>query len=232
MQTNSEFFTTGAENFYLTDTINDDRFATPGSQYILRLIKGRYLEDYSQVKGLKVLDVGCGSGFDLVTIHRLGWEPYGCEISEKIVQHALERTAKFGFNPTIKVGDNQNLPYPDNFFDMLWSNNVMHYLDSEQAVEEALAEYSRVLKPGGRVLFQTTHPRNWLLKDAKPLGGSLMRVNYPSDFRHDEIFYVFQDEDQLHRLFAPHFKDLKTGLNVVELFAKCLRNWVLTGVKS
>ena len=232
MQASGQAFTAKAESHYRNDLPNQGRITTPGSQYLLKLIKGGYLEDFSRAGRLKVLDVGCGGGFDLVTIERLGWEAYGCEISQKIVEHAKANAARFGCSPIVEKGENQRIPFESDFFDMLWSNQVIHYLDSRGAVREALAEYARVLKPSGRIILQTTHPDNWLLTGALPQGGNLWKLQCPSDFRHGEIFHVFKDEADLKDALAPYFRDLKVGMNVLEFFEKTLKQWIITGVKS
>jgi SAM-dependent methyltransferase len=230
MQSSAATFIPKMENHYSNDVMNQKRLTTPGSQYLLRLLRGGYLGDYASRQDLKVLDVGCGSGFDLVTIERLGWQSYGCDISQSIVDYAAENAAKFGCHPELKVGDNQKLPFEGDFFDILLSNNVIHYLDSAETISEAIAEYARVLKPGGRLFLQTGHPENWLLKGAQPLGGHLFRVKNQEDFRDEEVLFVFETREMIEEFFSPHFRDLQIGFNSQEYFTKCLKHWVISAL--
>jgi SAM-dependent methyltransferase len=228
MQSSAATFIPKMETHYNSDVMNRERLTTPGSQYLLRLLRGGYLGDYTSLEDLKVLDVGCGSGFDLVTIERLGWQAYGCDISQSIINYAAANAAKFGCHPKLKVGENQHLPFEDVQFDILLSNNVIHYLDSADAITEALAEYARVLKPGGRLFLQTGHPENWLLEGALPLGGHLFQVKNQQDFRHEEVLFVFESREMIDEFFSSFFKDLQIGFNCQEYFSKCLKHWVIT----
>ncbi len=51
---------------------------------------------------------------------------------------------------TFRVGDAEELPFGDSSFDLVHSKDSLHHMD---APERALAEYRRVLKPGGNVLI-------------------------------------------------------------------------------
>ena len=227
----SATFVAKQEGHYQSDSLNRDRLATPGSQYVMQLLRGGYLEDYSQRQGLKALDVGCGTGYNLVSFALLGWEAYGCEISPEIVEYARANTARFGCRPHIVVGENQDLPFPDAEFDFLLSENVIHYVDSRQGLLAGLAEYARVLKPGGRLLLQTCHPDNWILAGSRRLAANLYLLRRNDDFRDQEVFYVFQDEQELRRDLAPHFRELRIGVNCQEFFRKRIVNWVVTGLR-
>ncbi len=228
----SQEYIKNQQTYYHEDINNTNRIASPGSQYIIQLLKGRYLGDYSNVSGMRVLDVGCGSGFNLVSFSMMGWETYGCEISQDIASFAHGNVKKYGYGAEVVVGENQNIPYPDGYFDLLLSSNVIHYANSEKKISRSIKEYARVLRAGGRVLVMTTHPENWILHNSYKLDDHLYRINCPSDFRNEELFFVFQDQKDLESYFETFFVEIMSGENQTYLFSKCLKNFVLTGLKK
>jgi len=99
-----------------------------------------------------VLDVGCGEGqiarlAQYVGASRVvGIDPTWAQLSV-----AVER----GGEPTYCRGVADSLPFPSDAFDAVVACLVFEHID---AVDVALAEVGRVLKPGGRFLFFLNHP--------------------------------------------------------------------------
>jgi ubiquinone/menaquinone biosynthesis C-methylase UbiE len=90
-----------------------------------------------------LLDSGCGDG----GVARLLRERVGT-----VVAIDIERQATWQDGPrlTFCVADAEELPYEDGAFDLVHSKDSLHHMDSP---ERALAEYRRVLKPGGTALI-------------------------------------------------------------------------------
>jgi ubiquinone/menaquinone biosynthesis C-methylase UbiE len=84
------------------------------------------------VKGKKVVDIGCGYGRNRSIVEAAGGEWIGVEPFE-------------GGAHTV-VGDAENLPFPDNTFDIAIMDAVLEHIPN---VAEAFKEVARVLKPGG-----------------------------------------------------------------------------------
>lgn len=104
--------------------------------------------------GEVVLDLGCGAGLDLYFYAKAAGENgrvYGLDISEDMVNKAKANMEAAGIkNAEIKCGHSDNLPFQDNFFDVVASNGIYNLSpDKEKVMREAL----RVLKPGGRTVF-------------------------------------------------------------------------------
>jgi 2-polyprenyl-3-methyl-5-hydroxy-6-metoxy-1,4-benzoquinol methylase len=92
--------------------------------------------------GQRLLDVGCGTGEQLLAMARRGYEVAGLDGSAEMLQHA--RAANPGV--TLELGDVEHLPYADGSFDVALCVEVLRYLPQEAPV---LREMARVLKPGG-----------------------------------------------------------------------------------
>ena len=104
--------------------------------------------------GLRVLDAGCGSGIYAGLLTDRGARVTGIDESAAMVEHARRRLA--GRGAELRVADlRAPLPFADGSFDGIVSALVLHYL-RDWAVP--LAEFRRVLRPGGWLAFSTHHP--------------------------------------------------------------------------
>lgn len=113
-------------------------------KHVVSALKNALLSRDSAV----ILDAGCGTGGMLQHLREAhpGWDLHGLDFSAL----ALEHTKKRGFNHLIQ-GSVDAIPSPDASFDAIVSLDVLYH----QAVDEAraLSEFSRILKPGGRLIL-------------------------------------------------------------------------------
>jgi SAM-dependent methyltransferase len=211
------------------DRHNRTRFASPGSQYIIQLLKGGYLgEDLAEGRGRKALDVGCGNGFNCVSLGLMGWHAHGVDISERILKAARVNLGRFAVDADLQVGENSALPYDTATFDLLLSINVIHYAARDVDVKKAIAEYARVMKPGATLVLLTNHPRNWILKGAERRSGHIQICRRQDDFRFGEPLFVFEDARMLRSWFAPLFNNIRVGSNQQFFIGRTIRHFVLT----
>lgn len=96
-----------------------------------------------------ILDVGCGTGVNLIEAAR--WfgparALCGVDIAPGMVARARVKTAAAGLPAVFAVADAQRLPFPDQSFDLVLCNSVIHWFDDRL---QALREMNRVLRPGG-----------------------------------------------------------------------------------
>jgi arsenite methyltransferase len=103
-------------------------------------------------QGERVLDVGSGSGTDsLVAAQMVAPEGRvtGIDMTEEMLAKARAGAAEMGIeNVEFHEGEAENLPFPDENFDVVISNGVIDLIPDKDAV---FSEIYRVLKPGGRV---------------------------------------------------------------------------------
>lgn len=111
--------------------------------------KDFWIEAISKTKAKRVLDVGAGTGFLSEIALKLGCEVYALDISESMLKIAEEKFKKFkGF--TSMVGDAENLPFKNEYFDLVMSRFVLWTLPNPSKM---LSECLRVLKPNGYFLL-------------------------------------------------------------------------------
>jgi arsenite methyltransferase len=103
-------------------------------------------------QGERVLDVGSGAGTDsLVAAQMVAPEGRvtGIDMTEEMLAKARAGAAEMGIeNVEFHEGEAENLPFPDENFDVVISNGVIDLIPDKDAV---FSEIYRVLKPGGRV---------------------------------------------------------------------------------
>lgn len=103
-------------------------------------------------QGEHVLEVGCGAGDDARALAQLvGREGrvVGLDFSQTMIAEAQAKSAGMGGFLQFRQGDAQHLPFPDLTFDACRVDRVLQHLESP---ERAIAEMTRVLKAGGRIL--------------------------------------------------------------------------------
>ena len=100
--------------------------------------------EFRQHEGERVLEIGCGTGCDLLQFARHGALATGVDITPGHLKLARQRVGNLA---TVLHGDGRDLPFPDASFDYVYSHGVLHHSDEPRKV---VHEIFRVLRPGGR----------------------------------------------------------------------------------
>ena len=103
------------------------------------------------LKGKKLLDVGCGDAVDLMLLAKRGAEVYGIDPCEAFLEKAKVNNPNGFF---IK-GIGEQLPFEDNAFDVVVSKWA---LQTSTNVPQIIREMARVLKKDGMMIFLSKHP--------------------------------------------------------------------------
>ena len=104
--------------------------------------------------GESVLDVGCGTGTLAIaaTPHvQPAGTVYGIDASPQMIARATRKAAKARAPAIFRVAAAEELPFPDDTFDVVLSTLMLHHLPRKTR-QQCASEIRRVLKPGGRVL--------------------------------------------------------------------------------
>jgi len=114
-----------------------------------RYMEGRWeklaramVDHYGIKPGEKILDVGCGKGFLLYDFTKVvpGLELHGIDISEYAIKNSKEE-----IKDRLQVANATSLPFPDNYFDFVFSITTLHNLHCYD-LDKALREIERVSK--------------------------------------------------------------------------------------
>lgn len=96
--------------------------------------------------GKRLLDAGCGIGVFTRFYAKKGFEVHAIDITQSGIEITKSSLEVFGLNARCCLGNVENIPYPDNYFDYIVSNGVIHHTPN---TEQSVKEFYRVLKPGG-----------------------------------------------------------------------------------
>lgn len=147
--------------------------------------------------GAKVLDFGCGSGNLSKTLDALGFCVTGVDIARALLRYAHPAAFR---QPSLFVQyDGHRLPFAAGVFQAITTYGVLNYLHEDTHLHSMLAEFLRVLAPGGVVaaIEQTRkHVRLQSISHAKQ--------RPVSDFRHFFEMAGFQAQ-AIHSLRHGHF---------------------------
>ena len=109
-----------------------------------------------QVADQDILDAGCGPGWLSVELARRGARVVGIDAAEQMLLRARERAGDASQSIRFVQADLCSpLPLEDSSFDGIMSNMVLMDIP---AIDTALAEFRRALRPSGRLVFSITHP--------------------------------------------------------------------------
>ena len=123
----------------------DRRINYGGYKYIegrWELVARKMSEYYSLSQNPKILDIGCGKGYLLFDFLKVipKAEVYGIDISKYAISNCKEE-----IKDCLVIGNSNNLPWPDNYFDLVISINTFHNLYTFD-LEKSLKEMQRVSK--------------------------------------------------------------------------------------
>ncbi len=158
-----------------------------------------------------ILDWGCGPGRIIRHLPGLlspSSKIYGTDYNAKSIEWCKNNLKGIDFN---KNSIEALLPYNDNHFDFIFGISIFTHL-SEQKHNEWIEELTRILKPGGLMMF-TTHGNDFKRKlnkqerDIFDSGNIVVRGNVKEGHR---TYTAYHPEKYLERLFTGH------GLKVVE----------------
>jgi SAM-dependent methyltransferase len=144
------------------------------------------------VRGKRVLDLGCGHGMAAVVLARRGAMVAACDLSLGYVREARNRADANGVHTRLLVCNAECLPFADASFERIWGNAILHHLDLHRATREL----HRVLTPGGIAVFCEPWAGNRWLNWAR------RGVPYPGKQRTaDETPLALRDLDLLRNVF-------------------------------
>jgi ubiquinone/menaquinone biosynthesis C-methylase UbiE len=170
-----------------------------------------------EVADRDVLEVGCGAAMCGRWLVGQGARAVACDLSAGMLRHARAATARTGIDVPLVQADAQYLPFATASFDVAFTafGAVGFVADSARVMREV----SRVLRPGGRWVFATTHPIRWSFPDDPGPDGLTATMPY-----WDRTAYVeFDETDQPtyvehHRTLGDRVREITAaGFQLVSL---------------
>ena len=195
VQREKEFHNQLARDIDIHDLLVRETFESPTA------IENRFaLRSMGDLKGKRILDLGCGAGETAVYFALQGAVVCACDVAEDLLTVAGRLAEKFGVSLKLVPASSGALPYPDESFDYVFGNGVLHHVELSSTAREV----HRVLKPGGEAFFVEPLPYNPVIHgyramaikvrsaDERPLSFKKLKDfgSIFSSFRHQE-FWLF-----------------------------------------
>lgn len=119
------------------------------------------------VAGKHVLDLGCGSGENTLLLVRRGAVVSGLDLSQSLIELANKRLRVNGLEGRARfiVGSAHDIALPDASVDVVFGIAILHHLD----LAVVSREVRRILRPGGRAIFQEPVRNSALVRFARSL---------------------------------------------------------------
>lgn len=173
-----------------------------------------------QVRGQRLLEIGAGAAQCSRYAARQGARVVATDISRGMLRRGADLNRRFteqsGLTVPLVQCDATTLPFADGAFDTVFTSyGAVPFVADSAAL---MAQAARVLRPGGRFVFSTTHPIRWALPDDPGYPGLVVSNSY-----FDRTPYVEQDSGvatyvEHHRTLGDRVRELTAaGLRLVDL---------------
>lgn len=144
------------------------------------------LKTVKNIKGKKLLDIGCGAGVHIKSYSKKGAKCSGIDISETMIKMAKKNNPKVEF----KVGSVTKLPYKSNSFDIVTGSLILDYIED---LSKAYKEINRVLKKDGILYYSYNSPVACVREDYEDSNYKIRAVGKIIDKKRSKTIYLGQN---------------------------------------
>jgi ubiquinone/menaquinone biosynthesis C-methylase UbiE len=135
------------------------------------------LQLLGDLKGLRVIELGCGAGQNSIALARAGAQVTSLDFAESQLDKGREMAQEGNFDIEFIAGDISDLSrFGDSSFDLGFSSCTISFVDD---IARVFAEVYRVVVPGGLFVLTDMHPLQYILDEID--GGVKFNHPYPSE---------------------------------------------------
>jgi len=152
-------------SFYEREEVVESLVSSERSEVAFNVIRNIIMKRFSLKRELRFLEIGCGTGEFLERVSNLGEQlkVWGVDISEL----AINKVKKRGVSGFVLDVSRQKLPFPDDFFDMIYMGDVVEHLVDPDFM---ILEVKRTLRDGGYLILTTPNLASWYNRILLTLG--------------------------------------------------------------
>jgi SAM-dependent methyltransferase len=173
-----------------------------------------------EVRGARLLEIGAGAAQCSRYAARQGARVVATDISGGMLRRGAELNRRFtvesGLTVPLVQCDATSLPFADGSFDTVFTSyGAVPFVADSAAL---MAQAARVLRPGGRFIFSTTHPIRWALPDDPGYPGLTVTSSYFDRTPYVELESGTATYVEHHRTLGDRVRELTAaGLRLVDL---------------
>ncbi|MBS5787303.1 MAG: class I SAM-dependent methyltransferase [Clostridioides difficile] len=162
---------------------------------IPRMCYPHVMDALKNIEFNNILDLGCGTGtiLNMISKELDVKELYGLDLSKKMLEIAKD---KLGAKAELTVGDAENLPYVDDFFEAIVCVESFHHYPNPK---QALYEINRVLKPGGTLILCDA----WIFSPMRELFNLFIKYGSNGDVR------IYSEKEIVELLESANFMNIE-----------------------
>lgn len=175
--------------------------------------------------GMRVLDAGCGGGRNLRYLLRERYEAFGVDLNAEAVAAVRKMASEIApglSSENFRVADVADMPFPDEFADVVICHSVLHFARDEAQTEAMVLELWRVLRLGGMLfcrLASTIGATSGMIFE--PVGGRRFRMSHGAE-------WLLVDETLLMELTRSLGGELVDPLKTTVVQGqRCMTTWVV-----
>ncbi len=212
------------------------------TEWVIRTMLGNYpglKYDRSKYAGGKILDQGFGDGRNMPLLNNCGLDIHGVETTQDTVDMVTNAMKQLGIPTDLRVGDNANIPFEDNYFDYVLACAACYYIDKNGTFEDNLKEITRVLKPGGYLIANFPAftdlpiPNNFILNNAIPTDdGHVIITSDVFGIRNGYKFKPFHSEQEIIDTLSSRYEDISTGYTFDNYYGLQQNLYIVTARKK
>ena len=151
--------------FYPQISLKNQKYDVLAGPFVASL-RRTGMDVYPPKEGMRVLEVGCGTGTNLSLYQKAGCDIFGIDVSPAMLEVAGN---KLGDRAELLLGSAVDMRYPDDFFDLVICTLTIHEMP-RTVRPQVLNEVERVLKKNGHILVIDFHvgpirfPMGWVYR--------------------------------------------------------------------
>lgn len=185
----------------------------------------------------RVLEYACGTGVNTIHLLECGYEVEAVDAAQgaiDLVGRKLAARPELGSRLHLSRIDPgaSALPYPDESFDFVVGISILSLLGSEPAVRHLLAEFRRVLKPGGKVVLDINDHDSEFSTNQEQVEPNVFLFRGMKGNEPPVRCYCLPTEQAFVDLVSAHLKVVDSGFSAHKLFGRRINEWIVSAVKE
>lgn len=194
-----------------------------------KIWRKKAIAELKEINPIRILDIATGTGdFALVALKINPKEVVGIDISEGMLAVGKEKmiAKKVDNIISMQLGDSENLPFEDNYFDGL---TVGFGVRNFENLEKGLAEMLRVIRPGGKaIILEFSKPKNFPIKQVFGFYSKYFIPFFGKNISKDEKAYAYLPESVQAFPEGEDFKAILTKVGYKNVTSKLVSGGIAT----